>query len=72
MLNLRNANRLYSDVEILEKAAKYIVAHGFEGENFLDTIDLLSKLLDYDHDFLKGFMRQAMQDLKKNGSKQGN
>ena len=70
MLNLNNANRLYTDMEILEKAAKYIYTNGYQDEKLDDAVDMLSKIVDYDPDFIKGFVGRTIQDLTKDKSKQ--
>lgn len=66
MLNLSGANRLYSDIELLELAAKYILANGLDGEGFEHAISMVSRMVGYDPDFIRGFVGRAMQDLQKN------
>ena len=70
MLNLNNANRLFTDIEILDKAAKYIYINCYEGERLDDYIHMLSKIVEYDPDFIKGFVGRTIQDLTKDKSKQ--
>ncbi len=70
MLNLSNATRLYTDVEILDKCAKYLHANGFEGDTLkkdfnVDAVALVSEIVEYDPDFIRGFVNRAIRDLQK-------
>ena len=65
MLNLNSANRLYTDIEILEKAAKYLHVNDEGSKTFDYAIDMLSKILDYHPDYIKGFAKKTIQDLTK-------
>ena len=63
MLNLYGANRFYTDIELLDKAAKYIFANGLQDDRLDDAIDMLSKILDYDADFINGYVKKSIQEL---------
>ncbi len=70
MLNLNNATRLYTDVEILEKFAKYVYANGIEDDTLkkyfgVDAVALVSEIVEYDPDFIRGFVSRVIRDLQK-------
>ncbi len=65
MLNLNNANRLYTDVELLEKAAKYIYTNGYQDDRLDDAVAMVSEIVGYDPDFVMGFIGRSIQDLIK-------
>ena len=66
MLNLNNANRLYTDFELMEKFAKYVYTNDYQDEKLADAVDMLSKMVGYDADFIKGFVGRTIRDLQKN------
>lgn len=61
MLNLNNANRLYTDRELMKKFAKYIITNNYGGARLEEAVEMFSKIVDYDPDFVRGFLRQAMR-----------
>lgn len=63
MLNLNSANRIYTDIELMDKAAKYIFANNLKDDRLENAVDMLSKILDYDTDFIKGYVKKVIQDL---------
>jgi hypothetical protein len=65
MINLSNASRLYTDAELLGLVAKYVYTNGYENEKLDNAIDMASKMLGYDSDFIRGYIRQTIQDLEK-------
>ncbi len=64
MLNLRDASRLYTDTELLESSAKYIYANGLEGEVLEHAVNMVSRMVGYDTDFIKGFVGRTIRDLQ--------
>lgn len=65
MLNLHGATKLCTDTELLETAAKYIYANGLEGEASEHAVSMVSKMVAYDADFIKGFIGRTIRDLQK-------
>lgn len=66
MLNLSNANRLYTDTEILGEFATYVYSKGLKGKQLDDAVDMLSKIVAHDPDFIKGFVGRHIRDLERN------
>ena len=63
MLDINSVNRIYTDIELMDKASKYFFANNMKDADFEKAIDMLSNILDYDNDFIKGYVKKAIQDL---------
>jgi hypothetical protein len=61
MLNLYGASRVYTDVELIEKAREYFLLNNLNAPEMeferLMCLGLLSKTLDMDVDFLRGALK---------------
>jgi hypothetical protein len=65
MLNLHHATRLYTDIELLKKFAKFIHANGIQGERLDEVVLMMSIVMVYDGDVIKGFVSRVIKDLEK-------
>jgi len=65
MLKLSSATRLYTDVEILKRFAKFIYANNIQGERFDELLLMMSIILRHSGDDIKVFVANVIKKLEK-------